>query len=483
MNKPASISASHDPNPRRSRLSTLALAALGVVYGDIGTSPLYAVKEVFNPNHGIPFSTANVLGGVSAIFWSLMIGVSVQYVALIMRADNQGEGGIMALVALAIGSVRDHPKLGARLALVGVFGAALFYGDGVITPAISVLSAIEGLEVATPLFKPYIVPLTVAVVIGLFSFQRKGTSTVGALFGPVMIIWFLTLAAIGVVNILKEPRIFSALNPIHAFRFLTDHGFASFVVLGSVFLAVTGAETLYADMGHFGKRSIRLAWFGCVLPGLTLNYFGQGALLIGNPRTVENPFYLMFPDWALYPMVVIATIATVIASQAVITGTYSMTKQAIQLGFLPRTKIVQTSEREIGQIYIPGVNWLLLIAIVTAVIGFGSSTRLASAYGVAVSGTMLVTTFLTFFVLRYCWHYNLMICVLSTGFFFIVDAAFLSAKMVKLLEGGWFPFALGIFIFTVMVTWRRGREILFENLKTSAIALRPFLETLFQHKP
>jgi len=453
------------------------------VYGDIGTSPLYAVKEVFNPSHGIPFSAANVLGGVSAIFWSLMIVVSLKYVVLIMRADNKGEGGIMALVALAVASVRDHPKWGAMLGLVGVFGAALFYGDGVITPAISVLSAIEGLEVATPFLKPYIVPLTVAVVIGLFSFQRKGTSTVGALFGPVMIVWFLTLAAIGVINILKEPRIFSALNPIYAFRFLTDHGFASFVVLGSVFLAVTGAETLYADMGHFGNRSIRLAWFGCVLPGLTLNYFGQGALLIGNPSAVENPFYLMFPDWALYPMVVIATVATVIASQAVITGTYSMTKQAIQLGFLPRTKIVQTSEREIGQIYIPGVNWVLLIAIIVAVIGFGSSTKLASAYGVAVSGTMLITTFLTFFVLRYHWHYNLLLCIFSTGFFLIVDTAFLSANMVKLLEGGWFPLAMGILIFTIMVTWRRGREILFEHLKTSAIALQPFLETLFEHKP
>ena len=483
MKKPAPVSGAHGPNPGRSRVSTLTLAALGVVYGDIGTSPLYAVKEVFNPGHGIPFSSENVLGGVSAIFWSLMIVVSLKYVVLIMRADNKGEGGIMALVALAVASVRGHPKWGAMLALVGVFGAALFYGDGVITPAISVLSAIEGLEVATPLLKPYIVPLTVAVVIGLFSFQRKGTSTVGALFGPVMIVWFLTLAAIGVINVLKEPQIFSALNPIHAFRFLTQHGFASFVVLGSVFLAVTGAETLYADMGHFGNRSIRLAWFGCVLPGLTLNYFGQGALLIGNPSAVENPFYLMFPDWALYPMVVIATVATVIASQAVITGTYSMTKQAIQLGFLPRTKIVQTSEREIGQIYIPGVNWVLLIAIIVAVIGFGSSTKLASAYGVAVSGTMLITTFLTFFVLRYHWHYNLLLCIFSTGFFLIVDAAFLSANMVKLLDGGWFPFAMGIVIFTVMVTWRRGREILFEHLKTSAIALQPFLETLFEHKP
>src|SRR6202158_6222156 len=309
MKKPAPVSGAHGPNPGRSRVSTLTLAALGVVYGDIGTSPLYAVKEVFNPGHGIPFSSENVLGGVSAIFWSLMIVVSLKYVVLIMRADNKGEGGIMALVALAVASVRGHPKWGAMLALVGVFGAALFYGDGVITQAISVLSAIEGLEVATPLLKPYIVPLTVAVVIGLFSFQRKGTSTVGALFGPVMIVWFLTLAAIGVINILKEPRIFSALNPIYAFRFLTQHGFASFIVLGSVFLAVTGAETLYADMGHFGNRSIRLSWSGCVLPGLTLNYFGQGALLIGNPRTVENPFYLMFPDWALYPMVVIAQAA------------------------------------------------------------------------------------------------------------------------------------------------------------------------------
>jgi KUP system potassium uptake protein len=465
----------------RAPLATLTLTALGVVYGDIGTSPLYAVKEVFNPIHGIPFSVENLLGGVSAIFWSLMIVVSVKYVILIMRASNKGEGGIMALVALAISSVKDRRNWGARLALVGVFGAALFYGDGVITPAISVLSAIEGLEVATPLFKPYIVPLTVFVVIVLFVFQRKGTAAVGALFGPIVIVWFSALAVIGVRHIVQEPRILQGLNPAHAYYFLTQHGFASFVVLGSVFLAVTGAEALYADMGHFGKHAVRVAWFGCVLPGLTLNYFGQGALLIANPEALKNPFYLMFPPWALYPMVILATLATIIASQAVISGTYSMTKQAIQLGYLPRMKIIQTSAREIGQIYIPSINWILLLAVIVAVVGFGSSTNIASAYGVAVSGTMLITTFLTFFILRYCWHYNLFFSLACTGFFMLVDFAFLAANMVKLFEGGWFPFAIGIFIFTLMVTWRRGRTILFEKLRTSAIALQPFLDSLFQH--
>lgn len=463
--------------------ATLALAALGVVYGDIGTSPLYAVKEVFNPSHGIPFSTANVVGGVSAIFWALMIVVSVKYVILIMRADNKGEGGIMALLALASASVKDHAKWGVPLALVGVFGAALFYGDGVITPAISVLSAIEGLEVATPALKPYVVPLTIVVLIALFAFQRTGTATVGALFGPVMIVWFATLALIGILNILRTPEILGALNPLHAFGFLSQHGLASFVVLGAVFLAVTGAEALYADMGHFGKRAIRAAWFSWVFPALALNYLGQGALLIGNPRAIENPFYLMFPNWALYPMVGLATAATVIASQAVISGTYSITKQATQLGFLPRTNIVQTSSKEIGQIYIPSINWTLLIAIIAAVIGFGSSTNLASAYGLAVSGTMLITTILTFFVLRYAWHYNLLLCIASTIFFLVIDAAFFSANLIKLVEGGWFPLTMGALIFTVMVTWRRGREILYGRLRSSAIALGPFLDSLFQDPP
>src|SRR5450759_99519 len=469
--------------PQKQSHAALALAALGVVFGDIGTSPLYAAKEVFNPIHGIPFSTANVVGGVSAIFWALMIVVSVKYVILIMRADNKGEGGIMALLALASASVKDHAKWGVPLALVGVFGAALFYGDGVITPAISVLSAIEGLEIATPVLKPYVVPLTIVVLIALFAFQRTGTATVGALFGPVMIVWFATLALIGVLNILRTPQILGALNPLHAFGFLSQHGYKSFVVLGAVFLAVTGAEALYADMGHFGTRAIRTAWFSWVFPALALNYLGQGALLIGNPAAVENPFYLMFPNWALYPMVGLATAATVIASQAVISGTYSITKQATQLGFLPRTNIVHTSSKEIGQIYIPSINWTLLIAIIAAVIGFGSSTNLASAYGLAVSGTMLITTFLTFFVLRYAWHYNLPLCIFATVFFFVIDATFFSANLIKLVEGGWFPLTMGALIFTIMVTWRRGREILYRRLRSSAIALGPFLDSLFRDPP
>ncbi len=467
---------------RQSR-AALGLAALGIVYGDIGTSPLYAAKEVFNPSYGIPFSPVNVMGGVSAIFWALMIIVSVKYVILIMRADNKSEGGIMALLALAMASVKDKAGWGVPLALLGVFGAALFYGDGVITPAISVLSAIEGMEVATPALKPYVIPLTVAVLLALFALQRRGTATVGALFGPIMILWFAVLGVIGVVNIVRAPQILQAVSPVHAYVFLTQHGFASFAVLGAVFLAVTGAEALYADMGHFGKAPIRFAWFACVLPGLTLNYFGQGALLIVNPQAVENPFYLMFPGWALLPMVILATAATVIASQAVISGAYSMTRQAIQLGFMPRMNIIQTSDTEFGQIYIPAINWTLLVAIIAAVIGFGSSSSLASAYGLAVSGTMMITTLLTFFVIRFGWGYSLSLCLLSTSFFLIVDMAFFTANLFKFVEGGWFPLAMGSLIFTVMVTWRRGREILFHHLRASALQLQPFLKMLFENPP
>ncbi len=463
--------------------SAAALAALGIVYGDIGTSPLYAAKEVFNPSHGIPFSTANVLGGVSAIFWALMIIVSVKYVILIMRADNRGEGGIMALLALATASVRTRGRWPTGLALLGVFGAALFYGDGVITPAISVLSAVEGLQVMAPALKPYVIPLTVIVLIALFAIQSRGTATVGSLFGPVMIAWFVTIGAIGAINIFKAPAVLQALSPVYAYAFLTQHGLASFSVLGAVFLAVTGAEALYADMGHFGSRAIRMAWFLCVLPGLALNYFGQGALLINDPKAIENPFYLMFPAWALLPAVCLSTVATVIASQAVISGTFSMTKQAIQLGFLPRTNIIQTSAKEIGQIYIPSMNWALLAAIIAAVIGFGSSSALASAYGLAVSGTMLITTLLTFFVVRYGWGYSLGVCLFSTSFFMFIDAAFFSANMLKFVEGGWFPLAMGTLLFTLMVTWRRGREILFWHLKASAIDLKPFLKSLFAAPP
>jgi KUP system potassium uptake protein len=471
------------PDMSKQSASAAALAALGIVYGDIGTSPLYAAKEVFNPSHGIPFSTANVLGGVSAIFWALMIIVSVKYVILIMRADNRGEGGIMALLALATASVRTRGRWGTGLALLGVFGAALFYGDGVITPAISVLSAVEGLQVMAPALKPYVIPLTVIVLIALFAIQSRGTATVGSLFGPVMIAWFVTIGAIGAINIFKAPAVLQALSPVYAYAFLTQHGLASFSVLGAVFLAVTGAEALYADMGHFGSRAIRMAWFLCVLPGLALNYFGQGALLINDPKALENPFYLMFPAWALLPAVCLSTVATVIASQAVISGTFSMTKQAIQLGFLPRTNIVQTSAKEIGQIYIPSMNWALLGAIIAAVIGFGSSSALASAYGLAVSGTMLITTLLTFFVVRYGWGYSLGVCLFSTSFFMFIDAAFFSANMLKFVEGGWFPLAMGTLLFTLMVTWRRGREILFGHLKASAIDLKPFLKSLFAAPP
>ncbi len=471
------------PDMSKQSASAAALAALGIVYGDIGTSPLYAAKEVFNPSHGIPFSTANVLGGVSAIFWALMIIVSVKYVILIMRADNRGEGGIMALLALATASVRTRGRWPTGLALLGVFGAALFYGDGVITPAISVLSAVEGLQVMAPALKPYVIPLTVIVLIALFAIQSRGTATVGSLFGPVMIAWFVTIGAIGAINIFKAPAVLQALSPVYAYAFLTQHGLASFSVLGAVFLAVTGAEALYADMGHFGSRAIRMAWFLCVLPGLALNYFGQGALLINDPKAIENPFYLMFPGWALLPAVCLSTVATVIASQAVISGTFSMTKQAIQLGFLPRTNIIQTSAKEIGQIYIPSMNWALLAAIIAAVIGFGSSSALASAYGLAVSGTMLITTLLTFFVVRYGWGYSLGVCLFSTSFFMFIDAAFFSANMLKFVEGGWFPLAMGTLLFTLMVTWRRGREILFWHLKASAIDLKPFLKSLFAAPP
>ena len=471
-----------DPDPRlKKSRAALTLAALGVVYGDIGTSPLYAAKETFNPDHGIALSTENVLGGLSAIFWSLMIVVSLKYVILIMRADNRGEGGIMALLALASSAVKDRRQWRAPVLLLGVFGASLFYGDAVLTPAISVLSAVEGLEVGTTAFKPYVVPLAIGVVVGLFALQRQGTSVVGALFGPVAVLWFLAIATLGVFGIANNPEVLWALDPRHALGFVTQHGWSSFVVLGAVLLSFTGAEALYADMGHFGRAPIRIAWFGLVFPALTLNYFGQGALLIGNPKALETPFYLLAPDWALYPMVGLATAATVIASQATISGTYSLTKQAIQLDFLPRMYVRQTSAKEVGQIYIPGANWVLLLVIVAAVIGFGSSTRLASAYGVAVTGTMLATTVLTFFVIRFVWGYNLALCIAATGFFLLVDAAFFSSSLLKIVEGGWFPLTLGAIVFTLMTTWRQGRVIAMARQRRTGTALQPFLDSLAKH--
>jgi len=467
----------------KSTQAALTLAALGVVFGDIGTSPLYAVKETFSPEHGIPLVAANILGGLSTIFWALMIVVSLKYVVLIMRADNKGEGGVMALIALAQTAVKGRPEWRLPLLMIGCFGASLFYGDAVLTPAISVLSAVEGLEVGTQAFKPYVVPIAVGVLLALFAFQQHGTAVVGRFFGPVTMVWFIAIGAAGIYGIVQAPAVLEALNPLHAIGFISSHGTASFVVLGAVVLAVTGAEALYADMGHFGKGAVRIAWFGLVAPALVLNYFGQCALLMVRPETVSNPFFLLFPGWALYPMVVLATAATVIASQAVISGAYSMTKQAIQLGFLPRMAIVQTSAREIGQVYLPAVNWMLCAVVVAAVIGFGSSSRLAGAYGVAVTATMLVDTLLTFFVIRYGWGYPLALCLLATGCFAVVDLSFFAATLLKIADGGWFPLAIGAAVFVVMTTWRRGRDILFARLNEQSIPLEAFLKSLFREPP
>ncbi len=471
-----------DPRLKQSR-AALTLAALGIVYGDIGTSPLYAVKETFSPGHGIPLTTNTIIGGISAIFWALMLVVSLKYVVLIMRAHNKGEGGIMALLALATSACKDHPRQYAAILFAGLAGAALFYGDAVLTPAISVLSAVEGLEIGTSAFKPYVLPISAGVLIALFSFQRYGTARVGLLFGPIVILWFVALGVAGIHGILQAPAILQALNPAHGLGFVTQHGFASFVVIGAVLLAFTGAEALYADMGHFGKQAIRIAWFSLVFPALALNYLGQGALLITNPAAVSNPFFLMYPDWALYPMVALATAATVIASQATITGTYSLTRQAIQLGYLPRMSVLQTSAKEMGQIYMPAVNWILLVVVLAAVFGFGSSSSLASAYGVAVTGTMLVTTFLTFFVIRYVWGYNLALCIAATGFFILLDLAFFSSSLLKISGGGWFPLVLGAVMLMVMLTWWRGRRILAARLQTSAIPVQDFLASLFKYPP
>lgn len=472
-----------DSRVPRSSTAALSLLTLGIVFGDIGTSPLYTLKETFNPRYEIPIVAENVIGGCSAIFWALMIVVSLKYVTLMVRANNKGEGGILALLALAFGAVKTRPRLALPIMLLGLVGVSLFYGDAVLTPAISVLSAVEGLEVGTAAFQPYVLPIAVVVLVALFAFQRYGTAVVGAFFGPICLLWFLALATVGIYQIAQNPIVLHALNPVHAFNFVTSHGFSSFLVLGAVVLAITGAEALYTDLGHFGKKPIRIAWFTLVLPALTLNYFGQGALLIANPHAVENPFYLAYPGWALYPMVALATAATVIASQAVISGAYSITRQAIQLGYLPRLNVLHTSAAEIGQVYVPAVTWTLLATVLGAVIGFGSSSAIASAYGVAVVGTMLVDTLLAFFVIRYRWGYNLLLCVAATGFFLLVDVSFFSATLFKIVEGAWFPLALGSVMFTLMLTWRRGREILFIQLRTSSVPLAPFLESLFRDPP
>ena len=466
----------------KSSLAALTLGAIGVVYGDIGTSVLYAVKEVFGSGH-VPFTPTNVYGILSIFFWTLTVIVSLKYVVLVLRADYHGEGGLIAMLALASQAVKDKPQLRSVLLGVGIFGTSLFYGDGVITPAISVLSAVEGLEVVSDHFKHYVIPITLVVLFCLFAVQKRGTGGIGKFFGPITLVWFVTIALLGVSHIVGHPEILWALSPHHALGFMWANPGTSFIILGAVVLCVTGAEALYADLGHFGKRPIRMAWFGVAMPSLTLNYFGQGALLLAEPEAVKNPFYLMAPDWALVPLVILATMATVIASQALITGAFSVTKQVIQLGYLPRLNIQHTSVRDTGQIYMPLVNWGLFVAIVLAVVMFRSSSNLAAAYGIAVTLDMLITTTLTFFVIRYGWRYPLALCIAATGFFFAIDVTFFASNLLKLFEGGWFPILIGGAIFTLMTTWKDGRELLNQRLRDVSIDLQSFLESVFISPP
>jgi KUP system potassium uptake protein len=467
---------------QKSSLAVLTVGAIGVVYGDIGTSVLYAMKEVFGSGH-VPFTPDNVYGILSIFFWTLTVIVSLKYVTLVLRADNHGEGGLIAMLALASTAVQDRPQLRKVLLLVGIFGTSLFYGDGVITPAISVLSAVEGLEVISPTFTRAVIPVTLVILFILFAVQKHGTAGIGKFFGPITIVWFAVLAILGVSQIVTHPEILLAINPYYALTFMWDNPGTTFIILGAVVLCVTGAEALYADLGHFGKKPIRLAWFSVVMPSLVLNYFGQGALLLSNPEAVKNPFYLMAPDWALIPLVVLATLATVIASQALITGAFSVTKQAIQMGYLPRLRIEHTSVRDTGQIYMPFVNWGLFVTIVLAVVMFRSSSNLAAAYGIAVCTDMLITTVLTFYVIRYGWKYPLWLCIAATSVFFAVDFAFFASNLMKLFAGGWFPLVIGGAVFTLMITWKEGRRLLNEKLRTDAIDLPSFLDAVFVSPP
>ena len=463
-------------------LAALTLGALGIVYGDIGTSPLYAIKEVFRGGHVVP-TADNILGVLSLIFWTLTVVVSIKYVLLILRADNNGEGGQIAMLALATVAVKDQPGLRRVLIHVGLFGTAIFYGDGVITPAISVLSAVEGLEVAAPALHAGVIPLTLLVLTGLFAVQRFGTGGIGKFFGPVMVLWFLVLAALGLPHILANPGVMAALNPLHAVHFCLVQPMVAFVALGAVVLCVTGGEALYADMGHFGKRPIRIAWYGVAMPALVVNYFGQGAMLLARPDAIDNPFFKMAPGWSQLPLVVLATAATVIASQALISAAFSITKQAIQLGFLPRMAIRHTSVRQTGQIYVPFVNWGLFVFIVLAVALFKSSDNLAAAYGIAVTLNMTLTTVLTFYVIRYGWKYPLWLSLAATSGFFVVDCVFFLSNMLKVVDGGWFPLVIGIGMFTLMITWEQGRKLMSNRLRDEAIDLESFLSAVFISPP
>jgi KUP system potassium uptake protein len=463
-------------------LAALTLGALGVVYGDIGTSPLYALKEVFHAGH-VQASPENILGVLSLIFWTMTIIVSLKYVLLILRADNNGEGGLIAMLALATTAVKDRPRLRSVLMTVGLFGTAVFYGDGVITPAVSVLSAVEGLEVAEPALHAWVIPITLVVLTGLFGVQRFGTGGIGKFFGPITLLWFIVLVALGLPHVVANPAVLVALNPMYAVGFFVQQPLVAFIALGAVVLCVTGGEALYADMGHFGKKPIRIAWFGFVMPALVVNYFGQGAMLLREPEAVENPFFHMAPEWAQLPLVFLATAATVIASQALISAAFSVTKQAIQLGILPRMAIKHTSVKDTGQIYVPFVNWGLWVFIVLAVGLFKTSSNLASAYGIAVTLDMTITTVMTFFVIRYGWKYPLALCLLATGFFFVIDVTFFASNMLKLVAGGWFPLVIGIGMFTLMLTWMQGRKLMSERLRDDAIDLNGFLEAIFISPP
>ena len=473
----------HRDEPTGKRLIQLALLALGIVYGDIGTSPLYALRECFHGAHPVPVSHANVLGVLSLIFWSLVIVVTVKYHVYVLRFDNRGEGGILALMGLVSMDRTRSAAVRKTLIVIGVFGASLLYGDGMITPAISVLSAVEGLEIATPFFKPYVIPFTIVILVALFFFQRRGTAGVGAVFGPIMIFWFGTLAVMGVRGILLAPSVMLAVNPLYAVRFFIANGMQGFLVLGAVFLVATGGEALYADLGHFGERAIQIDWFSIVGASLILQYFGQGALLLRNPAAAFNPFYLLAPKWALYPLVVLATIATIIASQAIISGVFSLTRQAIQLGYLPRMQVIHTSSREIGQVYMPAVNWAVMAATIALVLGFRSSSNLAGAYGVAVAMTMTITTVLAFVVARDLLGWSALTATLVTVGFLIGDLSFLGANLFKIVEGGWFPLVIAAFVFTLMTTWRRGRNILNSRLREGALSPDLFVSSLRAKQP
>jgi len=461
----------------------LVIGAIGVVFGDIGTSPLYSLKECFSPDHGIPFSPDAVLGIISMLFWAFVIVVSLKYVLFVMRADNDGEGGILALMALALRTATPRSRMAKLIMMFGIFGACMFYGDAVITPAISVLSAVEGLEIAAPGLSHFVIPITVLILAMLFFIQRSGTHVVGRLFGPIMVVWFLALGALGLMHLLHAPEVLKAVSPVYAVSFLHDHALQAFIVLGSVFLVLTGAEALYADMGHFGIKPIRFAWFALVMPCLILNYFGQGAMLLGNPDAIENPFYLMVPSALQLPMVLLATAATVIASQAVISGAFSLTSQAIQLGFMPRMRIRYTSAAEIGQIYLPVINWILLVLVICVVLAFKKSDNLAAAYGIAVTTTMVITTFLAALVMRNVWKWNPALVTMISLLFLVVDLSFFAANLLKVAEGGWFPLLMGATAFFLLMTWYSGRKLLRARSLEDGIPLEPFIAGLLAHPP